>query len=74
MRAKFPARQRRVLMTNWVADAYAKLSQRAACQSTARTFRRCGISVQIDGSEDEDIEIRGLRNYKVYGKMLWQID
>ena len=54
-------------MTKWVADAYTKLARPTACQSTPRAFRRCGIQVQIDASEDQEIEFRGLKNYKVYG-------
>ena len=30
-----------------------------------RGFRKCGISVAVDGSEDNDINIKGLENYKV---------
>ena len=30
-----------------------------------RSFRKCGISVPIDGSNDEDINISSLPNYKV---------
>ena len=30
-----------------------------------RSFRKCGISVAIDGSEDSDININGLENYSV---------
>ena len=29
------------------------------------TFLKCGISVAIDGSENKDINIRGLENYTV---------
>jgi len=30
-----------------------------------RSFRKCGITVAIDGSEDDQIKIRGLDNYQV---------
>ena len=29
------------------------------------SFRKCGITVAIDGSEDHNINIRGLDNYQV---------
>ena len=29
------------------------------------SFCRCGISVEVDGSEDETINIEGVENYKV---------
>ena len=29
------------------------------------SFRKCGISVAIDGSEDEDINVEGLEDYSV---------
>ena len=30
-----------------------------------RGFRKCGISVAVDGSEDEQINIAGLQDYAV---------
>ena len=30
-----------------------------------RSFRKCGITTALDGSEDSDINIRGLENYEV---------
>ena len=30
-----------------------------------RGFKECGISVAIDGSEDDEINIKGLENYQV---------
>uniref|UniRef100_A0A1X7SF47 Uncharacterized protein n=1 Tax=Amphimedon queenslandica TaxID=400682 RepID=A0A1X7SF47_AMPQE len=30
-----------------------------------RSFEKCGISVPIDGSKDELIDIKGLQSYKV---------
>ena len=30
-----------------------------------RSFKKCGIAVQIDGSEDDQININGLDDYKV---------
>ena len=33
---------------------------------TIRAFEKCGISLPIDGSRDECININGLEGYKVY--------
>ena len=35
-----------------------------------RTFRKCGISVPIDGSADGDIQLEGLADY-TYKRMVW---
>jgi len=39
------------------------------CHVTAptiqRSFRKCGITIAIDGSEDDQINIHGLNNYQV---------
>ena len=32
-----------------------------------RSFKKCGISVAIDGSEDSEIHINGLEDYVVEG-------
>ena len=32
------------------------------------SFRKCGISVPIDGSSDDDVNISSLPNYKVGGE------
>ena len=34
-----------------------------------QSFRKCGITVAIDGSEDHVINIRGLDNYRVHSPM-----
>ena len=60
---KFTASERRVLITKWVGQAWEELSQNK--EMTVRAFRKCGISVAADGSEDFDIHIEGLDNYCV---------
>ena len=57
------ASQRRVLITGWVGAAWADLCQQK--DMIKRAFRKCGISVPIDGSRDEEISIKGLCNYIV---------
>ena len=39
-----------------------------------RRFRNCGISVPIDGSSDDDINISSLPNYKVGERMSEESD
>ena len=56
--------QRRVLFTKWVGKAWEKITSDNK-DSVIRTFRKCGISVAIDGSEDDEIRIRGLDEYQV---------
>ena len=34
-------------------------------ESIVRSFRKCGISLPIDGSEDGEINISGVENYEV---------
>ena len=50
-----PAGERRVLLTKWVGQAWEEVS--ANKQMIQRTFRKCGISVPIDGSADGDIQL-----------------
>lgn len=58
----FTASERRILITRWVAEATQKVMANAPIR---RIFEKCGISVPIDGSLDELINIRGLENYSV---------
>ena len=55
--------ERRVLLTKWVGQAWEEVS--ANKQMIQRTFRKCGISVPIDGSADGDIQLEGLPDYTV---------
>ena len=59
----FSAKQRRILLTAWIGEAWEKTC--ANRDMIIRGFRKCGISVAVDGSEDNDINIKGLENYKV---------
>ena len=60
---KINASERRVLFTKWVGKAWEDVSSKV--EMVVRSFRKCGISVAIDGSEDSDININGLENYSV---------
>ena len=60
---KIPASDRRVLFTKWVGQSWADLSTNQ--QMTIHSFKKCGISVPIDGSSNAAIDIRGLEDYTV---------
>ena len=57
------ASQRRILITGWVGAAWAEVCLKK--DMIKRGFEKCGISVPIDGSRDEDISIHGLTGYVV---------
>jgi len=61
---KCSASERRILMTQWVGQAWESIHQELR-HTIQRSFRKCGITVAIDGSEDQGINIRGLDNYRV---------
>lgn len=44
-------------------EAWEELSSKK--DMVIRSFRKCGISLPIDGSKDEEINIDGLENYVV---------
>ena len=57
-------------MTPWVGQAWESLAIHHELQHLIqRSFRKCGITVAIDGSEDHDINIRGLDNYRADSPM-----
>ena len=58
------ARQRRVLISRWVGEAWEEMCQ-ALSTSVVRSFVKCGIAVNYDGSDDHLINIEGLPEYKV---------
>ena len=57
------ASQRRILITGWVGAAWAEVCENE--EMVKRGFEKCGISVPIDGSRDEAINIQGLSDYAV---------
>ena len=61
---KISASQRLVLISTWVGEAWTEVCSNREMIRLA--FEKCGISVPIDGSKDELINIRGLTNYKVH--------
>ena len=61
--SRITARDRRTLITKWVGTAWSEVSSKK--EVIVRALKKCGISVPIDGSEDHEINIRGLDNYHV---------
>lgn len=58
----FSIKQRRILFTAWIGEAWERTC--ANRDMVIRGFKKCGIFVAIfDGSEDDDINIKGLENY-----------
>ena len=63
LHGKFTPGERRVLLTKWVVEAWDEISQNNGM--AVRSFRKCGISVAADGSEDFDINLEGLNVYRI---------
>jgi hypothetical protein len=63
VQGKFDASTRRILFTQWVGQAWEEVS--ADKEMAKRSFRKCGIAVVIDGSEDAEINIPGIEDYAV---------
>ena len=60
-----PAKDRHVLFTRWVGEAWEQVSRE---DMIIRSFKKCGISVPIDGSGDGEINIIRV----VRGGHFWQ--
>ena len=60
LHSKFTAGERRILFTKWVGQAWEELSQNDTI--AIRAFKKCGISVAADGSEDHEINCLNLKN------------
>ena len=56
------AKQRRILLTTWIGEAWEK-----TCANRDMVVRGFGISLAIDVSEDDDINIKAIENYQVDG-------
>ena len=57
------ARERRILFTSWVGQAWDEVC--ADREMIIRSFKKCGIALAIDSSEDEEIHIQGIDSYTV---------
>ncbi|MEO0683927.1 MAG: hypothetical protein AAFY76_02490 [Cyanobacteria bacterium J06649_11] len=62
---KFTAKERRILITHWVGNAYQKLIGPAYDNFRWRMFQKTGCLITANGEEDNLIQPEGLENYKV---------
>lgn len=63
LNGKFTAGERRVLLTQWVGQAWEELF--CDREMVTRSFKKCGISTAAYGSEDFQIHLEGMEDYKV---------
>ena len=64
VRGEIKAGVRRILFTRWVGQAWDEVSSDE--EMVVRSFRKVGIALPIDGSEDKDeINITGLEDYVI---------
>ena len=56
--AKINASQRRVLMTKWVGEVWSKVGKKK--DSIIHFSKKCSLSVALDGSENDEVNIDGL--------------
>ena len=52
-----------MLITKWVGQAWEEIS--GDKEMIIRSFKKCGITIPIDGSKDNQIHIQGLEDYAV---------
>ena len=64
MTGKVTAGDRRVLFTKWVGTAWQETSRRLK-DTVIRSFVKCGISLPISGSRDNEINIDGFPDYRM---------
>ena len=62
LNGKITAGERCVLLSKWVGEAWEELSKNK--DMIERSFKKCGISVAADGSEDFEIHLEGVENYR----------
>ena len=60
---KIDASQQRVLMTKWIGEAWSKVGKMK--DSIIRTFKKCGLWVVLDRSENDEVNIKGLPEYQM---------
>ena len=60
---KINASQRRVVMKKWDGEALPKVGKTE--DSIIRSFKKCGLSVALDGSENDEVNIDSLPEYQM---------
>jgi len=63
-RGDFSVADRRVLLTQWVAEAWKELHKKYQ-HVIIKTFRSVGLSLNPDGSEDKELKVKGLPDITV---------
>ena len=63
VKGQFNASARRVLFTKWVGEAWEDVS--ANSDMVIRSFKKTGIALAVDGSEDGVVNIKDLEGYKI---------
>ena len=61
---KMSTPERRILIMKWVVNAWQKVCSDK--DMVIRPFKKCGISVNLDGSEDKNVNIKSLPHYKYW--------
>ena len=59
----FFARDRRVLLNKWIGEAWEKTCTNK--DMVIKAFKKCGVSMAIYGSEDEEMNINNIEDYEV---------
>ena len=57
------ASERRVLVTKWVGKATTEVGSNR--DMVVRSFKKCGISLSLDGFENEEIHIESIEEYEL---------
>ena len=52
-----------VLMTKWVSETWSKVGKMK--NSIISSFKKCGLSLALDGSENDKVNIEGLPEYQM---------
>ena len=60
---KINGSQWRVVMTKWVDEAWSKVGKMKDC--IIRSSKKCGLSVALDGSENDEVNNEGLPEYQM---------
>ena len=58
VQGRISASDRRIVFTKWVGKAWEEISDKK--EMIIRSFKKCGISIDVDGSEDDQVNIEGL--------------
>ena len=52
-------------MTKWVGEALSKVGKTKCVLSIISSFKKCGLSVGLDGSENDEVNIESLPEYQM---------